>query len=165
MKKCLYFICPTDYLESIIEGRFQQKKYFYSSLGNSVTFGEHELRQIMKLIKTKNIREISFILADDNRIVLDALGNKDFSYITGLNNFYDQVIMQRAYLEMSWKIRNPQFFMLSYFLNNKIEELRKGLSDSMIDHITINAKIYRKKDDKFDELYTVLICQKDFSLN
>ena len=65
MKKCLYFICPTDCLESTIQSTFHQENFFYSSLGNSVNFNECELNQAKQLICDKGIREISFILADD----------------------------------------------------------------------------------------------------
>jgi len=91
MKQCLYFICPTDYLETIIERTFDQENYFYSSLGNSVIFTKDELSEIKKLICSKGIREISFVLADDNPIVLDALANQNFSDIRGLKKFYNQV--------------------------------------------------------------------------
>lgn len=165
MKKCLYFICPTDGLEFIINGTFHHENYFYSSLGNSVTFNDDDLNQTKKLICNRGIREISFVLSDDNRIVLDALGSQDFSNIKGLKKFYDQVIIEKKQLEMSWQILHPQFSILSSFLNHKIEDLKNGLSDLMIGEITLNGKIYRKKEHTFDDVFSHTICQEEFILN
>ena len=111
------------------------------------------------------IKEICFVLSDDNRIVLDALSNQDFSNITGLENLYDQVLVQKEHLETSWQIQNPQFLILSSFLNKKIEKLNDGLSDLMIGEITISGKIYRKKEHKFDDVFSHTICQEEFILN
>jgi len=165
MKQCLYFICPTDYLETIIERRVHQENYFYSSLGNSVNFTKNELREIKKLICSKGIREISFVLADDNRIILDALENQNFSDIRGLKKFYNQVLLEKEHLEMSWQIQNPQFLILSAFINKKIEKLKDGLRDLMIGEIMINGKIYSKKEDMFEDIYGDLIFTEEILFN
>ncbi len=165
MNSRLYFICPTDCLESIIENTFHQENYFYSSLGNSVPFTQIELSQIMKLICSKGIREIYFILSDDNQIVSDAIDKQDFSNIRGLKKFYDQVILQKEHLEMSWKTQNSQLLILSSFLNEKIEKLKNGLSDLMIGEITIKSKIYIKKEYVFKDIFSDLIFSKAFVFN
>jgi len=165
MKSRLYFSCPTDYLETIIERNFDQENYFYSSLGNSVVFTEDELSEVKKLICSKGIREICFVLADDNRIVLDGLANQNFSEIRGLKNFYDQVLQQKKQLEMSWQIQNPQFLILSAFINKKIEKLKDGLSDLMIGEIMISGKIYSKEDHMFEDIYTDLIFREAIIFN
>jgi hypothetical protein len=165
MKSCLYFICPTDCLESIIESKFHHENYFYGSLGNSLTFTQNELNQIKELICSKGIREIYFVLSDDNQIVSDAIGNQDFSDIRGLENFYNQVQLQKEHLEMSWQIQNPQFLILSSFLNTKIEKLKDGLSDLMIGEIAIVGKIFSKEEHQFKDIYSDLICREDSILN
>ncbi|MFK8008026.1 MAG: hypothetical protein AB8H03_16835 [Saprospiraceae bacterium] len=157
MKSCLYFICPTDSLESVIENAFHQENYFYSSLGNSISFTNKDLNQIKKLICSKGIRKIVFVLSDDNQIVLDALGKQVFSDIRGLKKIYNQVLLQKEYLEMSWQIQNPQFLILSSFLNEKIEKLKDGLSDLMIGEITISGKVYSKERYKFKDIYSDLL--------
>ena len=124
MKRSLYFICPTDYMEPIINGAFKKESYFYNSLGNSVSFNKQVLCETRKLIREKNINELSFVLSSDNRIVLDVLRNQHFSYITGLNNFYNQVVEQREQIEISWQTKSPRFLVFSYHLNKKIKELK-----------------------------------------
>ena len=104
-------------------------------------------------------------MSDDNRIVLDALGNQDFSDITGLEKFYNKVVMQKEHLEMSWQVQNPQFLILSSFLNEKIEKLKDGLSDLMIGEITIRGKIYIKEENMFKDTYSDLILTEEIVFN
>ena len=53
--------------------------------------------QINVLIETKNIREITFVLSDNNRIVIDALKNHDFIDVRGCNNFSYQRVMSYVF--------------------------------------------------------------------
>ena len=161
----LYFICPTDSLEPIINDTFTSGSYYYTSLGNSITFDKHVMRQIKKLIRTKKIQEIYFVLSNDNRILLDALGNQNFSDITGLNDFYTQIIQQKKDSETSWQGQNHQSLILSNHLNNKIKELKLELSGSMADRLKIGGKIYHKKENIFSDTYHNLIAMECFSLN
>ncbi|MFT7073820.1 MAG: hypothetical protein ACJAX3_002820, partial [Patiriisocius sp.] len=61
MKKHLFFICPTDYLEFTINQSFKDKNYYFTSLGNSVKFHSETMYEIKHLIRKYDIREISFI--------------------------------------------------------------------------------------------------------
>lgn len=56
MQKHLYFICPTDHLETVINNTFKQENYYCNSLGNSIKFDSEMVGQINVLIETKNIR-------------------------------------------------------------------------------------------------------------
>jgi len=165
MNKHLYFICPTDYLETVIDNTFKQEKYYCTSLGNSITFDKDMMWRLNEILEEKEISEISFILSDDNRIVLDALGKQGFSEIIGLNNFYNQIIRQKKNSEVSWQTRNRQFLILSYHLHNKIKELRFGLKNLFFDQFKINGQIYNKEKRIFNHIYTELICEESFSLN
>lgn len=165
MKSCLYFICPTDSLESVIESTFHQENYFYNSLGNSVTFTKSELNQIKKLVCNKGIRKIFFVLSQENQIVSDAIGNQDFSNIRGLKKFYSQVLKQKEHLEFSWQIPNPRFLILSSFLTEKIEQLKDGLSDLMIGEITFAGKIFNQEEYKFKDISADLIFTETIVFN
>jgi len=158
MKRLLHFICPTDCLETVINGKFRQENYYYSSLGNSVSFNKKVLKETRKLICEKNIREISFVLSSDNRIVMDAYGNQDFSDIKGLNKFYNKVIEQKEQVETLWQTWNLNSLILSYYLNDKIKELREGLQDMSDNQFKISGKIYDKQQNVFKEIYPDLIC-------
>lgn len=165
MQKHLYFICPTDHLETVIHSTFSQENYYYTSLGNSITFDTELVRQLQELLAAKDIREISFILSDDNRIILDALGNHDFSKISGLDNFYCDITRQKEFSEELWQSCNLRFLILSNYLNNKIKELRLQLQTAARSQVKINGKIYSRQAKIFSDIYADLIGREYFSLN
>ena len=165
MQKHLYFVCPSDYLETVIDNTFRQENYFYTSLGNSMIFDADTIEELIRLLKTKNIREISFVLSDDNCIVQDALEKQDFSGIVTLNNFYDEVIAHQKHSEVLWQICSRKFLILSYHLNNKIKELKSGLENVYLNNLKINGIIYKRPEEKFYDIYSDLICREFFYLN
>lgn len=156
MPKRLFFICPTDCLEPVINRVFKDENYFCTSLGNSIAFDKDVIEKLEELIFSKDIREISFVLSSDNRIVLDALGNQDFSEVKGLNNFYNQIKRVGKYSEVP---------TLSYHLNRKIKELKLGLDGLFFDQLIISGKIYNRQENIFNDIYSDLISVEYFSLN
>jgi len=165
MKKQLYFVCPTDCLETIIDEAFGQEHYFCSSLGNTISFDQEVVGQTIKLIETKEIQEISFVLSSDNRIVLDAIQNQDFSAVRGLEKAYEKLKIQKKHSEMFWQRGDSPYLLLSYHLNNKIKELQKGLNYLLVDPIQVNGKIYHRKKNKFYNIYSDLICVESSAMN
>ena len=65
-QKHLYFICPTDYLEPVIDATFNQENYYMTSLGNDLDLNDEFVGEINGFIETKNIKEITFVLSKDN---------------------------------------------------------------------------------------------------
>ncbi|RNC90148.1 MAG: hypothetical protein ED555_12015 [Allomuricauda sp.] len=165
MKAHLYFICPTDHLEPVINESSDNGSHYYTSLGNSVVFTKYTINQIEHLIAKYNIEEATFILSSTNPIIRDALERQDFSGIRGLNGFYDEIARQKRYSKVLWQEHNNQFIILSYYLNKKIEELQHKLKAQFANQIKITGKIYDKKKNTFDEIYPNLVCTKFFSLN
>ena len=66
MEPQLYFICPTDHLEHIINDQLGGVNYFYFSLGNSLGFDVETLEQLSSFLNEKRIENISFVLSDSN---------------------------------------------------------------------------------------------------
>ncbi len=165
MQRHLYFICPTDHLESVINSTFKQENYYLTSLGNSIAFDTDMMVQMNELLHVKNIRDISFVLSDNNRILSDALENKDYSQITGLSNFYNEITKQKEHSEGVWQTYNRQFLMLSHHLNDKIKELRLALKALSIDPLPISGKIYDRNKETFSEIYSDLICRNYVGVN
>ena len=165
MKKHLFFICPTDYLETVINKVFRQENYFFTSLGNSIIFDAETMAEINGLIETKNITEITFVLSDNNVIVMDALRNRDFSNLTGLEGFYHEIVEHRELSEVLWQVSNLQHPVFSHYMNAKIKELQAKISSWMIDQISFNCKLYDVKRNTFTEMYSNLLYAKCFSLN
>lgn len=164
-KKHLFFICPTDCLETIINETFQSDNYFLTSLGNTMTFEQGLLDQVIALIETKDINEISFILSDDNRIIQDAFRNREFSKINGLSELYHKIANQRLHSRLLCHTDTFNHLILSNHLNKKIQELRPKLSNWLADRIILNTKIYEPqnrlfKDNRKDDLRYL-----DFNLN
>lgn len=165
MNKSLYFICPTDYLEPVINKTFRHKKYYYASLGNSVSFDCATMREINTLIKNKDVRNISFVLSTSNPIIQDALGNQEFSHLRGVKNVYNEIKKQKEHSKALGQTVDPNFCILSYYLNHKIKELQHELNSVLRNDIKINGVVYNKQENRFTTIYTSLICRKYFSLN
>ncbi len=165
MYNCLYLLCPTDCLESIINNTFKHESYFYTSLGNSFLFDSETIGHIKDVVKKYNIRKICFVLSADNKIILDALGNKDFSDIRGLKKFYNEIERQKKHSEVSWYTPNRQFSVLSYYMNKKIKELQLELSNFSDHSVRISGKVYNRHEGIFRNIHSDLICTKKYHLN
>ncbi|MEM8888763.1 MAG: hypothetical protein AAGD28_12335 [Bacteroidota bacterium] len=149
----------------MINHTFKEHTFFYSSLGNSILFDITVLSQIEDLIISNSIREIVFVLADDNRMISDALANQDFSVISGLENFYHQIRQKKVRTEDSWQSPKTRPLILSFYLNEKIKELKEGLRDLFSDSIRISGKIYYRQKNIFKDIYLDLISFEKLSLN
>ena len=73
MYASLFFLCPTDCLESIINKNYKGKNYFYTSLGNNSSFDLISLDSIKALICRHDIRNIYFVFSEQNKIVIEAM--------------------------------------------------------------------------------------------
>ena len=163
-QKQLFFICPTDHMEPIIDKLYECKNYYYTSLGNSVVFNNYIINQIERLILENNIKEVSFVLANTNPIIEDALKNQNFSDIRALKNCYHEIIRQKKYSDVFWYKYNRDFVILSHYLNKKIKELQLKLNTPIADQINISGKIYNKQAHVFDDV-NIDLMQEYFSLN
>lgn len=165
MQKRLYFICPTDFLETVINDSFKGENYFITSLGNSIALDTDKIDGINTLIETIGIQEITFILSMENRIALSALKDREFSGLHGLECFHDDIERQMAYTKIQWKTNNLGDPILYYLLNEKVSELKSKLSNWEVDQIKIGAKIYNRKMNFFTEITPDLINKEYISLN
>lgn len=165
MQKSLFLICPTDCLESEINNSFKYENYFYTSLGNSFIYDVETINHIKKLVKKHNIREIYFVLSNDNQIILDALGNQDFSDIRKLKGFYSEITKHKDHLSIAHRASQLKFSIISYYLNIKIKHLKKELNNILNYSIKIGGKVYHKQDKMFTTIYSDLIYIKKYNLN
>lgn len=165
MKKHLFFICPADYLEGVINSSFDHENYFVTSLGNSIQLSSDEVEEIKELIETKGIRKITFVLSADNPIVLDAMGKQEFSDIQGLGRLYVETAKQKAQFNLLWQKSNPRISILSHHLKMKIKELRSKLGDWLVDQMIIKAKVYCRRRNIFIEVDHDLIHRESYHLN
>ena len=160
----LYFICPTDHLEPVINDVFDQENFFITSLGNSIVFNEDMISEVNELLDLKGIRNIFFVLSDNNRIVLEAL-EKEYSEKSGLSELSFKIKRQRKCAEELWNKNNHQIVTLSYHLNDKIRELRQELNSIRMDTTPINGLIYDTCEKTFKSIYSNLIQENHVSVN
>lgn len=142
MKKHLFFVCPTDNLESIIDLKFKHKNYYLSSLGNSMTFNEEIVNEIDMLIKRFKITEIIFVLGSNNKIINDALADQEFSNIKVLRPLYKEITLQNKLLKALWKPSNIILPIISSHLNKKIKELSLKMRTLSIAQQNMHAHVF-----------------------
>ena len=94
----LYFICPTDNIESIINSKLNDNNFYITSLANSITFNYDFIKELHSIIESKKISEITFVLSDDNKLINDALENKKFKNIRSLNHLNLKISSQKKFL-------------------------------------------------------------------
>ena len=142
MQKNLYFLCPSENLEAVIEKSFPQENYFLSSLGNSISFSDDFILDINSLIESKGIGKITFILSNNNRFILDAMKNQEFKYIKELKEYYKTIEKRKVLTIKSYKNKNFTSLITSHILKTKINELNSNLFDWIRNKISIEGKIY-----------------------
>ena len=168
MHNHLYFVCPTDNLESIINKRFKNENYFYTSLGNSfnVNNSNRAFEDIKQIVQKYDIDKIYFALSNDNKILLDALEGHCFSSTERLKTYYNEVLSQSETSNIFCKSDNNKTSVISYYLNKKIEELQFKLIKCLeYSSIEIKGKIYNRHLGTFEDIYPKLICIEQCVLN
>lgn len=165
MNASLFFLCPTDCLESIVNKKYIGENYFYNSLGNNLTLDSITLESIIRLVSRHNIRNIYLVLSEQNKIAVDAMEGQTFPKISGLQNFNNSINQSKKQSELFWKTSEPVFSSLSYYLNQKIRQLQLNLSYVLTQSVNLEGKIYIKSQNKFVDIYPDVVCLRDYILN
>jgi len=161
MKNHLYFICPTDNLETILNSKGKKQNYYCSSLGNSVEFDKQVMNEIKGLISDKNITTITFILSDTNKILLNAISGVNKQPINGLRSYNNKIRKQKKLSYLLWEARDQRIPILSSLLNSKISELKTKLSSE----IKIHGEIYSTNEKTFKSIHMDVLHREKYSLN
>ena len=165
MNASLFFLCPTDCLESIVNKNYKGKNYFYTSLGNNSSFDLISLESIKALICRHNIRNIYFVLSEQNKMVVDAMEGQTFSQVRGLQNFNQAIRFHKKRSNLFWNTSDLVFLTLSYYLNQKIMQLQLNLSSELYQSVNIKGKVYIKSKNTFVDIYPNLVCLTEYNLN
>lgn len=153
MKSHLYFVCPTDHLEPIIDKESEQKNFFYSSLGNTMVFNNYFASELAELLFNRSIDSITFILSDNNQIFLDALYRQDYPEIKGMKSFYEDITDQKEQLRnMDIEVVDSEIHILKRYLKLKVERLQNCLVDLGFDHLKIDASIFDESNRRFNKI-------------
>ena len=165
MQKNLYFLCPSENLEAVIEKRYPQENYFLSSLGNSISFSDDFILDINSLIESKGIGKIIFILSNNNRFILDAMKNQEFKYIKELKEYYKTIEERKVLTIKSYKNKNFTSLITSHIIKTKINELNSNLFDWIRNKISIEGKIYDPTKNMFFDVRINIIEPESLFLN
>ena len=165
MQKNLYFLCPSENLEAVIEKSFPQENYFLSSLGNSISFSDDFILDINSLIESKGIGKITFILSNYYRFILDAMKNQEFKYIKELKEYYKTIEKRKVLTIKSYKNKNFTSLITSHILKTKINELNSNLFDWIRNKISIEGKIYHPTKNIFFDVRINIIEPESLFLN
>ena len=165
MPKNLYFLCPSENLEAVIEKSYPQENYFLSSLGNSISFSDDFILDINSLIESKGIGKITFILSNNNRFILDAMKNQEFKYIKELKEYYKTIEKRKVLTIKSYKNKNFTSLITSHILKTKINELNSNLFDWIRNKISIEGKIYDPTKNMFFDVRINIIEPESLFLN
>lgn len=164
MQNNLFLLCPTDNLEPVINSRYNYRNYFYTSLGNTFSKDVKTIAHLKKIIETKNIGSIIFILSSENKIILDAQEHQLYKNIRGLETLYKKIEEQKNDTAF-WDDNKFKNMLFSYYLNHKINELSNNLSQVLLQPIIIKGQIYNQNENTFYPIYSNLICRKKFHFN
>jgi len=165
MCKHLYFVCPSDNLEDIINKIFPEENFFISSLGNSIYFSNDFTDEVNAFIESKAIEKITFVLSDNNKFINDSMKEKSFDHIKELNNFYTILSKQSEISNRKFKEYNLNKQIISFLLKLKVEEMNLKLSDWLSDKIYVDAKVYSEEKKIFTEVQSNLLNPKSIHLN
>lgn len=165
MSRHLYFVCPTDNLEKLIEEKYPQENYYLTSLGNSIKFSNDFIVEINGLIEAKGIEKVTFVLSKNNHFILDGIKSKQFSKIRELKEFYAIISEKKNDCSKSYKEENIQTLITSYFLNLKIKELSLNLFNWISPKVDIDAKLYNKEKNSFSQVQIDLLEPSSLFLN
>ena len=165
MHKHLYFVCPSDNLEGLIDKKFPQENYFLSSLGNSLSLSKDIMQEVSALIELKGIDKITFILSDDNKLIFDGLRNQNFDNINVLKKLYNNISNYKKLTSKVYGEENIQILVTSNLLNEKIKEIKLSLCDWLSSKVNIDAKIYFRKSDEFKGFPNDLFDPRNLHLN
>ena len=165
MCKHLYFVCPSDNLEVLIEKNFPQENYFLSSLGNSISFSSDFIEEVNALIESKGIEKITFVLSEDNKFIHDGIKNQNFDNINDLRKLYKNISDHKRLTTKVYLEQNTQKLITIYLLNQKINEMNLNLSKWLSSKVNVDAKIYSRNNNSFIGVPNSLIEPNNVFLN
>jgi len=166
MTKCLYFLCPTDFLESTIDRLTISKNYFYSSLGNFPLTDLNQASELIHLIKGQQINRIYFVLSDNNRFFTIKSDVKRYSTNSSVISLLDSISKQRNKLSNIGQPFNDKHILLSYYLNKNVLQFSRLLANfQTLGVVEIGAKIYLCEENRFIDSMSEIVYTEVVSSN
>lgn len=165
MQKSLYFVCPTDCMETIITKTFDKEQFFYATLGNCLSLDIDTLTGLKDCIEREQITSVCFVLADDNKIIKEATEGQLFSEIKVLRDLCAELTKQSRHCNLLCEKKNAYIAVLSYYLNKRIEMFNNSISFFLKHPVKLHAKIYQRRKARFINTYHSLFFIENYVLN
>lgn len=156
MQNTLFFICPTDFLETKLNQAFTGDNYFLTALGNNYHFDNHTLACINHLVESNYITQLIFVSDFKNkRFVSAAQFGKNYDLRNHENCGLNGVFNQKPYL-----LDNDTQLMLlaAEHLSTQVLRLKQVFKKAQIKSL-YNLKI---RALIFNSTYTTFIPTDDF---
>lgn len=145
----LYLICPTDHLERAICNCFAGDHYFVTSLGNAIAFNDEEIQEFNRWMIACAINNITFVLADDNRFVREALASTRVISTPSDNPLApDLARALNLGLKQHPTLTDPLAITAS-LLEHKVQQLQAKLNGAHGPKIHVDATIYKRAEGQF----------------
>ena len=166
MTKHLFFICPTDCLETVINNKIAQENYFHTILANTSSFKSETLGYIKDMLELKNIREITFVLSQENQFLKNLLATQDVFYEKRLYKLRNEILFDEKRFKLLFYNRYNLLFLINYYLIKKANAFDKALHNCWFkDQITINIKLYNNTINEFTDVNINSLINSCFELN
>lgn len=148
----LFFICPTDFLETEIMKCFSSDNYFLSSLGNNYHFDFENVAHIQTLICSKNITQVIFVSDFRNTFFSNAL-NKVSSHIkidalVELETLIQALTRERSVFDVDTQLS----FLAARHLDNQVRAFKKSLKrfeNQLSSSLQIRGMLFDRKRSEF----------------
>jgi len=72
-ENCLFLICPTDYMESLLTTSFLGQAFFYTALGVCFQWDITTQKNLIDFIRKEKIKQIVLITKMNNKFFIDKL--------------------------------------------------------------------------------------------
>lgn len=147
----LFFTCPTDFLETTIENTFQEEKLFKKVLANSLDFESNELDEIMTIVASRDVDEVTFVLSSENRLFTEGMSEIPFNNLKGVSSFCKQFTGPEDAIgkDQESNVLEP---IMSYYLLQKVERFCQCLKQKKVSDVIVNALVYCSITNAFQEV-------------
>ncbi|WP_103070295.1 hypothetical protein [Aquimarina sediminis] len=164
-RNCLFLICPTDHIESVLTQKFNWKTYFYMALGASFSWDVRTQKNLISFIENQQIDQIVFVAKFTNRFYQETLNpnnsasfrvNKtllDLEQSVPLDFMEQSYPISRLMLLASRHLQKQQKSMLDTFFLGKILNQKRIPVTSLVYHPRGNVFYTPRKIEQKALLY------------
>ena len=93
------------------------------------------------------------------------MAGQSLSQIRGLKNFDSYIKKNKEMSELFWNSNDTTRVIISYFINQKIEQLKENFRSDINKLVNIKGKIFFKTENKFLNIYSKFVCLNNLNLN